>query len=128
MRLLLDTHALVWWWTDSPSLSPRVRSAIADARNDVIVSAASAWELSTKTRSGRWPEAVEAAVNFDALVARNGFESLAITARHALLAGAYPNEHRDPFDRMLAAQCECEGLALVSRDPAFATFGCELVW
>lgn len=128
MRLLLDTHALVWWWMDSPSLSGGARLAIADAGNDVLVSAVSAWELSTKTRSGKWPEAVDAAVAFDALVARNGFESLSITVRHALLAGAYPNDHRDPFDRMLAAQCECEGLVLVSRDPAFAAFRCERVW
>lgn len=128
MRLLLDTHAVVWWWTDDAKLSSRARSAIADDGNAVWVSAASAWELSTKARSGKWPEAVDAAERFDALVAQNGFESLPITTRHALLAGAYPLEHRDPFDRMLAAQCECEGLMLVSRDPALSSFGCDVLW
>ena len=128
MRLLLDTHALVWWWMDSRSLSRRARAAIADRDNTVSVSAASAWEISTKIRSGQWPEAADAATSFEALVARNGFESLPMTTRHALLAGAYPHEHRDPFDRMLAAQCECEGLVLVSRDEAFVPLGCERLW
>lgn len=128
MRLLLDTHTLVWWWLDAVRLSESARDAITDEDNDVFVSPVSAWELATKARSGKWAEAVDAAARFETLVAKNGFESVPITVRHALLAGAYPHEHRDPFDRMLAAQCDCEGLTLVGCDAALASLGCRVLW
>jgi PIN domain nuclease of toxin-antitoxin system len=128
MRLLLDTHALLWWWTDDPQLSETARRIIADPANIVMVSAASAWELATKHRLGKLGEAGEAVVRFGDLVSADGFEHLPITYYHCLKAGAYAAKHRDPFDRMLAAQTELEGLVLVTRDPAFALFGVTARW
>lgn len=128
MRLLLDTHALLWWWTDDPQLSETARRIIADPANIVMVSAASAWELATKHRLGKLGEAGEAVVRFGDLVSADGFEHLPITYYHCLKAGAYAAEHRDPFDRMLAAQTELEGLVLVTRDPAFTLFGVTARW
>ncbi|MBS0555032.1 MAG: type II toxin-antitoxin system VapC family toxin, partial [Proteobacteria bacterium] len=115
MRLLLDTHALLWWWLDDPQLSANARHAIAAPGNTVLVSAATAWELATKHRLGKLGEAGEAVGRFDELVSADGFQHLPINYHHCLKAGGYAIEHRDPFDRMLAAQTELEGLALVTR-------------
>ena len=104
MKLLLDTHALLWWWTDDPQLSGAAREAIADEGNTVLVSAASVWEISTKFRLGKLAIAGPALKQFQALIEADGFEHLSITWQHSLLAGSYRQEHRDPFDRMLAAQ------------------------
>jgi PIN domain nuclease of toxin-antitoxin system len=126
--LLLDTHALVWWLTDDDSLSAHARRAIGDDGRDVVVSAASAWEIATKQRLGRLASVPPAGAWFGALIAANGFRHLDVSYLHALRAGALPAAHRDPFDRMLAAQAEMEGLSLVTRDPAFAHFGTATVW
>lgn len=128
MRLLLDTHALLWWWTDDPRLSAAARSAIADEANEVYVSAVSAWEVATKHRLGKLGELHQAASRFEELVRADGFLPLPIDQRHALRAGRWPSEHRDPFDRMLAAQSEIEGMALVTCDTALSGFACQQVW
>jgi len=128
MKLLLDTHALLWWLVDSTELSPAARSAIADARNEVLVSAASAWEMATKHRLGKLGEAAEALTRFNELVTADGFKHLPVDFLHAIKAGSYPLDHRDPFDRVLAAQAELELATLVTRDPAFAGFGCRTLW
>ena len=128
MRLLLDTHALLWWQTDDARLSAPARAAIADEANEVFVSAASAWEIATKLRIGKLEGVPHAAERFDELVRADGFRHLAVDHRHALRAGGYPQTHRDPFDRMLAAQSELEALTLVSVDPAFAAFGTPTLW
>lgn len=128
MRLLLDTHALLWWWIDDPQLSPRARDAISDPANAVFVSAATAWELATRHRIGKLGEAGEAVSRFDELAASDGFQHLPISYYHCLRAGGYAVEHRDPFDRMLAAQTELERLVLVTRDPAFGLFGVDTLW
>jgi PIN domain nuclease of toxin-antitoxin system len=128
MRLLLDTHALLWWWTDDPQLSARARDAISDPANAVFVSAATAWELATKHRLGKLGEAAEAVGRFDELVVADGFQHVPINHYHCLKAGGYAVEHRDPFDRMLAAQTELEGLVLVTRDPALGLFGVATFW
>ncbi len=128
MKLLLDTHALLWWWTDDPQLSPTARALIADEGNAVLVSAASAWEIATKHRLGKLPEAGDAIPRFNELVAADGFEHLPITYLHSLKAGTYAVEHRDPFDRVLAAQANLESAQLVTRDPAFSLFGTRVVW
>ena len=127
-RLLLDTHALLWWWTDDDKLSDEARRAIADPGADVHVSAASAWEISTLWRLGRIDHAPGAVSRFHELVETDGFRHLAITHFHCLRAGGYPAEHRDPFDRLLAAQSELEGLTLVTRDPAFTQFPAVVFW
>ena len=128
MRLLLDTHALLWWWTDDPQLSANARRAIADPLNTVLVSAATAWELATKHRLGKLGEAGEAVGRFDELVSADGFQHLPVSYYQCLKAGGYAVEHRDPFDRMLAAQTELEGLVLVTRDPALGLFGVATFW
>lgn len=128
MRLLLDTHALLWWWTDDPRLSTAAQAAIADEANEVFVSAASAWEIATKHRLGKLADVPQAAQRFVELVDADGFVALAVDQRHALYAGAYAHDHRDPFDRMLAAQSEMENLTLVTCDAALAAFACERLW
>jgi PIN domain nuclease of toxin-antitoxin system len=128
MRLLLDTHALLWWFTDDERLSARIRALIADEKYEIFVSAASAWEIATKQRIGKLDEVPEAASRFTELVAADGFIHLPITHLHSLRAGGYEVAHSDPFDRMLAAQSELESLALVTRDSAFKAFGNETIW
>ncbi len=128
MALLLDTHALLWWWSNDPQLSATARAAIQDERHTVHVSAASAWEISTKHRLGKLPGGEKALARFHDLVQADGFQHLAITWAHGIKAGSYDTEHRDPFDRMLAAQAELERLTLVTRDPAFLAFGTATLW
>lgn len=128
MRLLLDTHALLWWWTNDKQLSSAARAAIADERHAVLVSAASVWEISTKYRLGKLAMAAVALAQFQSLIEADGFEHLPITWPHSLRAGAYPQEHRDPFDRMLAAQSELEQARLVTCDSAFDAFNTSVLW
>lgn len=128
MRLLLDTHSLLWWLTDDPRLSAAGRAAIADTDNVIHASAASAWEISTKQRIGKLDGVPQASARYAELVAANGFRHLVVSHLHALRAGSWLVEHRDPFDRMLAAQSELEGMPLITRDPAFALFGVETLW
>lgn len=128
MRLLLDTHTLLWWFTDDPRLSSTARLGIADIASEILVSAASAWEVATKQRFGKLEGVPGAARRFAELVAADGFTPLSISHAHALRAGSFPAEHRDPFDRMLAAQAEIEEVPLVTCDPAFEKFGIETVW
>ncbi len=128
LRLLLDTHALVWWWTDDRRLTPAARAAIADPANTVLVSAASAWELATKHRLGKWDAAGPLVEGFDALLRRSRFAPLPITATEARLAGGMDWAHRDPFDRMLLAQARDQGMALVSGDAVFQGCDVPVVW
>lgn len=120
MTLLLDTHALLWALGAPHRLPTAVRYRLADRRETLLVSAASAFEIATKHRLGRLPEASALLTSFDRQVARLEAEQLPITAAHALAAGALDWKHRDPFDRVLAAQAMAEGVALVSIDPVFA--------
>ena len=128
MRLLLDTHALLWWFTDDPRLSAKVRALIGDIENEILVSAASAWEIATKHRLGKLEEAADAVLRFEELVTADGFTPLPITHRHGLRAGLYHAAHRDPFDRMLAAQAQIESVPLVTLDSAFKQFEIATLW
>ena len=128
MRLLLDTHALIWWLAGDPQLSAPARAAIADHENDVFVSAASAWEISTKHRLGKLPGAGPLAVDFASSIRAQGFSALPITLEHGQVAGALPGDHRDPFDRMLVAQAREEKMALVSNEVLFDEFGISRLW
>jgi PIN domain nuclease of toxin-antitoxin system len=128
MTLTLDSHAFVWWSIDHPRLSRAARAAIADDANEVYVSVAVAWEVATKVRINKWPEARELAENFDSALLRNRFQPLAISTLHARTAGFFPAAHRDPFDRMLAAQSRIEDMPLVTADPVFKTFGTKVIW
>lgn len=128
VRYLLDTHAFLWWLTDDPKLSSVAREVISDESKVILVSAASAWEIATKYRLGKLPIGEGAVARFNELVKADGFEHLPVTYLHALKAGTYEVDHRDPFDRMLAAQSALELAPLISCDPVFSAFGTQLVW
>ena len=128
MRLLLDTHAFLWWLAGNTRLSTGARRAMEDPANDVIVSAASAWEITTKHRIGKLSEAAAVAQDVAGAIASQGFEELPITVEDAERAGGLPGPHGDPFDRMLIAQAVARGLALVSIDRVFDGYGVRRVW
>ena len=128
MRVLLDSHALIWFLVGDPRCSARAREAIEAEDAEVLVSAASAWEIATKVRLGRWPEAAALAAGLRRALAENDFAVLDVTLEHGLRAGAFPGAHGDPFDRMLAAQAQIENLPLITADPAFRAFGIRTVW
>jgi PIN domain nuclease of toxin-antitoxin system len=128
MRLLLDTHALLWWWGEPELLSGRARALIAEPDHEVWVSVATAWEIATKVRLGKLEGAEAAVPHYAEWLHEDGFQSLPIAAAHAIKAGSLAADHRDPFDRMLAAQALIEDLTVVTRDPAFASLGAAAVW
>lgn len=128
MRALLDTHAFVWWLEGSPRLSRRARSVLEREGNEIFVSAATAWELTTKARLGRLPFASEVAADVFGAIVGQGFHPLDITTVHAQRAGWLPGHHADPWDRMLIAQAQAEGLAVVSNETRFDEYGITRVW
>lgn len=128
MRVLLDTHTLLWWLDGDRRLSRRAHRAIANDANIVLVSAASAWEIATKVRIGKLPGAVEVAADIAGCLARQRFESLDITVLHAQRAGRLPGAHRDPFDRMLIAQSQIEDLPIVTNEDLFDDYGVTRLW
>ena len=128
MRLLLDTHAFLWWLAGSGRLSQPARRAIEDEANDVLISAASAWEIATKQRLGKLPGAEALARDLRGAIAGQGFAELPITVEDAARAGALPGSHRDPFDRMLIAQALSADCVLVSREPLFDSYGVRRLW
>jgi PIN domain nuclease of toxin-antitoxin system len=127
MRLLLDTHTLLWWLAGDKQLSPKARKAIAAEGNVVLVSAASAWEISTKHRLGKL-DASALVGQLGTIVAAQNFGTLDITVDHADRAGALPGAPKDPFDRMLIAQAQAEKLTLVSNEEAFDAYGVARLW
>ncbi len=128
MRVLLDTHALLWALLDPCELSTRVKSLVRDRRNEVLVSSATAWEIATKYRLGKLPEAADVAINYLEVTKTFGAQHLAITPQHSLTAGGFASNHRDPFDRMIAAQALHESLAVVSKDAALRSFPISIIW
>ncbi len=128
MRLLLDTHALIWWLSDNKSLSKSAHEAVAEPSNLVYVSAASAWEIAAKHRIGKLPLAGRLDGVIGEVIAKERFRELPISFRHAELAGSLPGEHRNPFDRMLIAQALAENLTLVSNERLFDAFGVARLW
>jgi PIN domain nuclease of toxin-antitoxin system len=111
-RFLLDTHVLLWWLADDSQLGQQCREVIADPRNEIFVSAVTTWEISIKSGIGK----LEAPEDMDSIVEDEGFSKLPISLYHGQLAGSLPQLHRDPFDRMLIAQAQAEGLILVTAD------------
>ena len=128
MKLLLDTHALLWWISDDDRLSARARALVGDGANEVFVSAVSAWEIVVKAGIGRLevPDPIDRFVVSQ--LEANAFHALAITMRHALGLASLPDVHRDPFDRMLASQALLDDLALVSGDRVFAGYPVATEW
>jgi PIN domain nuclease of toxin-antitoxin system len=123
MRLLLDTHVLLWWLADDDLLADATRDSIADGDNLVVVSAATAWEIAIKQSIGR----LDAPDDLLDVLRSNDFEGLSITPAHALAAGRLPLHHRDPFDRMLIAQAIAEELTVVTIDERFGHYDVELL-
>jgi PIN domain nuclease of toxin-antitoxin system len=128
VRVLLDTHTLLWWLDGDRRLSRRAKLTIADDANDVLVSAASAWEIATKVRIGKLPGAVDVASDIAGCLVRQRFDSLDITVRHAQRAGRLIGSHRDPFDRMLIAQAQIEDLPIVTNDDVFDDYDVTRLW
>ena len=128
MRLLLDTHTLLWWLSENPSLPASARKLIAKKTDDVLVSAVSAWEIATKVRLGKLPIAIDLAHDFSAYLERERFVTLAVSIEHGIRAGLLPGPHKDPFDRMLIAQALAENLAIVSNDVVFDGYAVKRVW
>ena len=125
---LLDTHVLLWWLFDDPKLSSQAREVIRAPENIIIVSSASGWEITTKSRLGKLPYAGDIIGNLPSLLQKARIKALSISMAHALAAGALPGPHRDPFDRMLIAQSQIEQLPIVTSDRAFKKYPVELIW
>ena len=128
MRVLLDTHAFLWWIDDAPSLSRKARASISSPRNECLLSIASCWEMAIKVSLGklRLPGVIERFIPEQ--LAANAFRQLTIEFRHVARVAALPFHHRDPFDRLLAAQAIEEECAIVSADPVFRKYGVKRIW
>jgi PIN domain nuclease of toxin-antitoxin system len=128
MRVLLDTHVLLWWLLDEDVISLAARAAIADEANDTFVSAASAWKIAIKYKTGKLPSAAPLMANLENAILDEGFSGMSVTLRHGELAGSLPLHHKDPFDRMLIAQALAESLTLVSNERLFDRYGVTRLW
>ena len=128
MRLLLDTHALIWALGDSPRLGRVARDAIEADETEILVSAASAMEVTTKHRLGKLDEVADLVRDFAGVLAAADYEALPIALDHAALAGSLDIAHKDPFDRLLIAQARIERVPLVSNEKLFDEFGVERIW
>lgn len=128
MRILLDTHTLLWAMVEPNRLSRIASRAIKSEENIILVSAASAWEIATKVRLGKLPTAVRIEREFLNLMEGSGYALLSIETTHALRAGRLGGDHRDPFDRMIAAQALAEDIPIISKDPKLDSFGIRRMW
>lgn len=122
-KILLDTHALIWWLDGDPQLGELASKCISDSRNEVFVSAATNWEISIKKAIGK----LDAADDLDSIIDDEGFTKLAISNFHGDQAGKLPLHHRDPFDRMLIAQAQSEGLELLTKDEVFPLYSVRTI-
>jgi PIN domain nuclease of toxin-antitoxin system len=128
LQALLDTHALIWWFSDNSLLPPTVREIIADTENTLLVSAASAWELAIKYRLGKLRKVADLVSDFSGRIEREGFQLLPISAEHGIRAGMLPGLHKDPFDRMLIAQAQAENVPIVSNEAVFEAYAVRRLW
>ena len=128
MIYLLDTCALLWWWTEPQSLSRRALALMKDPQNDFFVSSASAWEVATKYRIGKYPAGSQVIAEWGKRLGEDRFKELPIGFSDALKAGTLPGDHRDPFDRMIAAQAMLANMPVITSDPEIAGLGAETLW
>jgi len=127
VALLLDTHIFLWWLFNDSQLPGGIRGAIESMGNTILVSSASVWEISTKFRLGKLPEASVVAKNVPLWIEKAGFQAISVNPGHAQLAGAWKMSHRDPFDRMLAAQAKLEKISLATTDRALSDFPIQIL-
>jgi PIN domain nuclease of toxin-antitoxin system len=127
VRILLDTHVLLWWQTDDPRLSKKARTIIADPANRLVWSIASSWEIAVKIGIGKLRAAAPLSTLYSDIVSEFGAELLPITHAHCCRLATLPLHHRDPFDRMIVAQAQSEELPILSADPKLAMYGVETV-
>jgi PIN domain nuclease of toxin-antitoxin system len=118
---LIDTHILLWWLFNDPKLTPKCQDIIRNPDNRILVNSVSAWEIATKYRIGKLPEAKQIVEEYSQILHHAKFIELTVTSTHALRAGSLPIAHRDPFDRMIMAQAELENLPVITYDEAFQT-------
>ena len=128
MKVLLDTHAFLWWITDDPKLSMRVRGIISEGENEIFVSAATGWEIAIKSQIGRLKLPDEPQRFILEQLKINGMKSLPIEMRHALHVSTLPTNHPDPFDRLLVAQAQMEDLPVLSADPEIRKYEVTIIW
>ena len=128
MRLLLDTHAIIWLFEGSTSLPAAAFDILISDDVEVLVSSASAWEIATKFRLGKLPAAANLVHDFSESIAKVGFVEFPLSFDHAIRAGLLPLHHKDPFDRMLAAQCQAESIPIISNDRVFEFYGVRRIW
>lgn len=128
MRVLLDTHALLWALVEPVKISRKASQIINDTTNDISVSAASAWEIATKVRLGKLPTAERIEREFLGLMEDAGYTLISIDAATALRAGRFTGDHRDPFDRIIAAQAIADDIPVLSKDPKLDDFGIRRIW
>lgn len=128
MRLLLDTHALLWLAHEPEKLTAAAAAALADPRNEIWVSAVSAMEIATKDRRGLLGYRTSLSSRFVPEITAQGFVPLSVTCEHAQRAGNLQGEHKDPWDRLLAAQSQIEDLVLITRDRKIVDFGVNTLW
>jgi PIN domain nuclease of toxin-antitoxin system len=128
MQALLDTHALLWSLSGDPALTKAAHKIVAEPRNAVFVSAASAWEIATKVRLGKLPTAADLVGDFTGHIERERFQILPISAEHAVRAGLLPGTHKDPFDRMHIAQAQSENMPIISNEALFDAYGVRRIW
>ena len=128
MRVLLDTHAFIWWLDDDARLSARARRVLADGDNTVLLSSASAWEMATKVRLGKLRDRDGAVPRLPSILVERGITELPVSVAHAVAAGSLEGEHRDPFDRMLIAQSRLDDLPVLTIDPVFRSYKVRVIW
>jgi PIN domain nuclease of toxin-antitoxin system len=128
LRFLLDTHALLWLFTDDRSLSDQAFGVISDPTTRILVSAVSAWEIATKFRLGKLPMGQDLVQDFRGYLDHVGLYEYPLSVEHGISAGSLPGVHKDPFDRMLAAQCQAESIPIISDDRVFDLYGVRRVW
>ena len=128
MRILLDTHAFLWWISDAPQLSQKARQIIGNGENALFLSAASGWEIAIKTRLGKLKLPADITSFIAEQLSVNAITPLPIQMKHALHLNSLPDFHRDPFDRMIVAQAQVEGLPVLTADPQLAGYSVQIIW
>ncbi len=127
MAVLLDTHVFFWWITGSDRLAKRHRQLIESKKQSILISAVTGWEMALKVKLGKWPDAAALIPELEVAISAEDFEQLPVTLTHAKLAGSLDLAHRDPFDRLLAAQSISLDVPIATVDPAFAQLGAKIV-